>query len=79
MDIIIGMVLAFLLGAYVRSPFKLWSIEEEPEPHEEEPLSEAELKIKELIEEGQREDQKRQIQIANALNWNGEREKLRDE
>lgn len=72
MDIVIGMLLSFLLGAYVRKPFLLFTRKEVQPNHSSEPDAELEQFLKEEAEN----ERKRQIQMFKALNWNGGKDKL---
>lgn len=71
--LLIGMCLSFVLGAYVRKPFEFNF------KHKEEPLPKLDAEIQALIDEEEKAEQRRQLQIFKALNWNGEKEILRDE
>lgn len=71
--LLIGMCLSFVLGAYVRKPFEFnFKQKEEPAPK-------LDAEIQALIDEEEKAEQRRQLQIFKALNWNGEKEILRDE
>ena len=65
METVIGMVLAFVLGAYIRQPFKVY------EKHPEEPKESIDKDIEEYMIEESKREQERQFQIFKALNWNG--------
>jgi len=71
--LLIGMCLSFVLGAYVRKPFEFKF------KHKEEPAPKIDADIQALIDEEEKAEQRRQLQIFKALNWNGEKEILRDE
>lgn len=70
MDTVIGMVLAFLLGAYVREPFAL---------KEKKEVKEQDNELLDMMREEQKEEQRRQLQIYKALQWNGKKGKLNEE
>lgn len=75
MEIVVGMILAFLLGAYVRKPFE---IRRAVEVQEKIPSKDDE-ELMQLYEEEARKEAQRQIQMYNIMNWNGEKgTKLRD-
>lgn len=75
METVIGMVLAFLLGAYIRQPFalhkKIEVIEQEDEPIDE--------FIEELLKEESKKEKARQEQMYNVFRWNGKKAKVTDE
>lgn len=71
MDVVIGMVLAFLLGAYIREPFAFKERVKEETKVDDEILS--------LLKEEQDAEKKRQIQIYKALQWNGKKGGISEE
>lgn len=68
----IGILLAFILGAYIRKPFTLNRVEKKEEEKVDEDLTD-------FLREEAKMEQKRQIQMYKALQWNGKKGRLEDE
>ena len=75
METVIGMVLAFLLGAYIRQPFTLHKKIEV----KEEPVTELDEFLQDMMKEDAKKEQLRQIQMYNVFKWNGKKAKVTDE
>lgn len=69
------MVLAFILGAYVRQPFALRNKIEVIQEKEEK----LDAELQKLLEDGAKLDKKRQLQFMNAMEWNGKKGIVNDE
>lgn len=68
----IGILLAFILGAYIRKPFALKRVEKK----EEETVDN---EVLDFLKEEAKQEQKRQLQMYKALQWNGKKGRLEDE
>ena len=71
MDTVIGMLLAFLLGAYIRSPFAFKQRVKEDKTVDDE--------LQEMMREEAEAEKRRQLQIYKALQWNGKKGGLDEE
>lgn len=68
METVIGMVLAFILGAFVRSPFPLKVKEDKPKTEAKE---EADDGMTAWLRQQAEAEKERNRQLFTALNWNG--------
>lgn len=74
-EIVIGMMIAFILGAYIRQPFALKKNVSEPKQE-----MDVDEEMKRFMEQESENEQKRQMQMFKALYWNGEKgDTLNDE